>query len=156
MPSPPSLRTSPVADRDVQAVHVRRQALIVLHHLDGGIVRDDTKVPLRVELSSPWRLSLNNLAMARRTGRSPHLPNHCRVIRGGFKSGAGFEPKLAPLSNLLMARDFWSKRLMPQQLRGAIDSPLFSRVRSHRPRSWRLIGDGSCHRRQDRSRLFFQ
>ena len=79
-------RQSP--DRDVQTVHERHQALIVLHHLDGGIVRDDTEVPLPVELNSPWRLSLNNLAMARRTGRSPHLPNHCRVIRGGFKSGA--------------------------------------------------------------------
>ena len=78
-------RQSP--DRDVQTVHVRHQALIVLTISTAESYETTPRFPCGWNLSSPWRLSLNNLAMARRTGRSPHLPNHCRVIPGRVQIG---------------------------------------------------------------------
>jgi hypothetical protein len=82
---------------------------------------------LVVLLRSFWLLcsghravALENLALRqqltvfRRTVRRPHLRTSDRLLN--LVAGAGFEPSITCFSDLLMARDFWSKRLIPLRL----------------------------------------
>jgi len=68
------------------------------------------------------------LGAAQNAKRSPETGD--LLLQVVMVAGAGFEPAITWFANLLMARDFWSKRVMPKQLGARIQfSPLLRRAR---------------------------
>jgi len=105
---------------------------------------------LRIELKGNLAAMLSAAQNAKRS------PSGDLLLQVAMVAGAGFEPCIPCFSNLLMARDFWSKRVMLKQLDGGIQfSPLLRRTLESTAvleTIWRRRGPLRAHVSTDRQR----